>query len=38
MLRKLAKFFLWLAEGVHYKEFTDSQGNVYYGVANKKEF
>ena len=39
MLRKIAKFFIWLAEGTHYETFTDSQtGATYYGIANKKEF
>jgi len=39
MLKRIAKFFLWLAHGVHYQEFVDGQtGETYYGIANKKEF
>jgi hypothetical protein len=38
MLKKVAKFFLWLAHGVHFQEFVDKDGTTYYGVANKKEF
>jgi len=36
--RSIAKFFIWLAEGIHYETFTDKEGRTYYGIANKKEF
>ena len=39
MLKAAAKFFLWLAHGVHYQEFWDEKTQtVYYGVSNKKDF